>query len=253
MLDSKLELDKFLEGELSVDLSEVTVKGKRISKEKAYDRPGQLYKEPDNRIIMDDIPGLIETQTVFDLVRMRVPGVEIIGTPGIDAEFRIRGISSINLVSTAIVLVDGVQASSAYVNSLTADRIEYIDVLKGLSRTAIYGAAGANGVVAVYTKNSGSLRSPNRKSVNGILNSTINGYYQVRQFYVPDYLASPNNQGVPDIRPTLYWNSNITIDESGEAILEFYTSQKRAAYRMDVQGLTQNGIPVIGTMEFEVK
>lgn len=253
VLSSKLELDKFLEGEMSVDLSEVTVKGKRITEEQSYDRPGQLYREPDNRIILEDIPGLVPTRTVYDIVRTRVPGVEIIGIPGIDAEFRIRGISSINLTSVAVVLVDGVQVSSSYVNTLVAEQIEYIDVLKGLSRTAVYGAAGANGVVAIYTKNVGSLRRPNRKSVNGILNSTINGYYQAREFYVPDYLASPNNQGVPDIRPTLYWNPNITIDESGEAIIEFYTAQKRSDYRMDVQGLTQNGIPVIGKMDFEVR
>ena len=253
VLDSKLELDKFLEGEMSVDLSEVTVKGKRITREQTYDRPGQLYKDPDNRIILEDIPGLVPTRTVYDIVRTRVPGVEIIGIPGIDAEFRIRGISSINLSSTAVVLVDGVQVSSSYVNTLVAEQIEYIDVLKGLSKTAIYGAAGANGVVAIYTKSVGSLRRPNRKSVNGVLNSSVNGYYQAREFYVPDYLASPNNQGVPDIRPTLYWNPNVTIDQSGEAILEFYTAQKQSTYRVDIQGLTKNGIPVIGGMEFEVQ
>jgi hypothetical protein len=253
VLKNKLELNELVEGEMSIDLSEITVKGKRISAEKKLDRPGQLYKDPDNRIILDAIPGLLASRTVFDIVRMRVPGVEIIGVPGIDAEFRIRGISSINLPTTATVLVDGMPATPGYVNTLTADRIEYIDVIKGLSKTAVYGAAGANGVIAVYTKGILGQRRANQNSVNGILNSSLDGYYLAREFYTPNYLISPNNQGLPDFRPTLYWNPNVVIDQKSKAILEFYTAQKTSTYRMDVQGITSNGVPVIGSMVFEVR
>ncbi|MFT6807541.1 MAG: TonB-dependent SusC/RagA subfamily outer membrane receptor [Saprospiraceae bacterium] len=160
--------------------------------------------------------------------------MSVIGVPGIDAEFRIRGISSINLPTTATVLVDGMPASTGYVNSLTADRIEYIDVIKGLSKTAIFGAAGANGVIAVYTKALGGQRRENQISVNGILNSSLDGYYLAREFYTPNYLISPNNQGLPDFRPTLYWNPNVVIDQKSKAILEFYTAQKTSTYRVDV-------------------
>ncbi len=253
VLQSKLELNKMLSGELSVDLSEVTVKGKRISAEKKLDRPGQLYSEPSNRLILDSLPGIIPSQTVFDIIRTRVPGVEILGTPGIDAEFRIRGIKSINLSSTAMVMVDGMQTNAIYLNTLIADQIEYIDVIKGLSRTAVFGEAGSSGVVAIYTKLASGVPRKLNESVNGILNSTFEGYYLAREFYMPNYEISPSNQGLPDIRPTLYWNPNVDIDQNGKATLGLFTAQKSSTYSIDIQGMTRNGVPVVGSLDFEVR
>ena len=73
------------------------------------------------------------------------------GAPGAKSAIRIRGIGTINGDAQPLYVVDGVQVGSNadFVNP--AD-IESIEVLKDASATAIYGSAGANGVIMVTTK-----------------------------------------------------------------------------------------------------
>ena len=73
------------------------------------------------------------------------------GAPGTKSAIRIRGIGTINGDAQPLYVVDGVQVgtNADFVNP--AD-IESIEVLKDASATAIYGSAGANGVIMVTTK-----------------------------------------------------------------------------------------------------
>jgi TonB-linked SusC/RagA family outer membrane protein len=73
------------------------------------------------------------------------------GAPGSKSAIRIRGIGTINGDARPLYVVDGVQVGSDadFVNP--AD-IESIEILKDASATAIYGSAGANGVIMITTK-----------------------------------------------------------------------------------------------------
>ena len=73
------------------------------------------------------------------------------GAPGTKSAVRIRGIGTINGDALPLYVVDGVQVgtNADFVNP--AD-IESIEILKDASATAIYGSAGANGVIMVTTK-----------------------------------------------------------------------------------------------------
>ncbi|WP_411280211.1 M56 family metallopeptidase [Gemmatimonas sp.] len=51
-----------------------------------------------------------------------------------------------------LLLIDGQKAESSTLNSLNPDSIESIEVMKGDAATAVYGEAGANGVIKVTTK-----------------------------------------------------------------------------------------------------
>lgn len=105
----------------------------------------------------------------------RVAGVQVTsnsGAPGAATSIRIRGASSINGSNEPLYIIDGVQLSTAgseiqgfdwaggtngqtAVNplaSIAPSDIVSIDVLKDASACAIYGAAGANGVVIVTTR-----------------------------------------------------------------------------------------------------
>lgn len=75
--------------------------------------------------------------------------VQRTGEPGMDnAEFWIRGISSLNS-SSPLILVDGVERD---MSDLAIEEIESISVLKDASATAVYGVRAANGVVLVTTR-----------------------------------------------------------------------------------------------------
>ena len=73
------------------------------------------------------------------------------GSPDGRATVRIRGIATITGNADPLYVVDGVQVGTD-ASFLNPSDIERIEVLKDASATAIYGAAGANGVVMITTK-----------------------------------------------------------------------------------------------------
>ena len=73
------------------------------------------------------------------------------GAPDANAAIRIRGVATINGDPRPLYVVDGVQVGTN-ANFLNPSDIESIEVLKDASATAIYGAAGANGVIMITTK-----------------------------------------------------------------------------------------------------
>jgi TonB-linked SusC/RagA family outer membrane protein len=73
------------------------------------------------------------------------------GAPDANAQVRIRGVATINGSPDPLYVVDGVQVGTN-ANFLNPSDVESIEILKDASATAIYGAAGANGVVMITTK-----------------------------------------------------------------------------------------------------
>lgn len=88
---------------------------------------------------------------IFELIRGRLPGVEVHGS-GQNAEVIIRGISSLNLSNCALYVVDGVVVSS--IAHISPCHVASIDVIKDAG-SSIYGSRGANGVVMIETKKGG--------------------------------------------------------------------------------------------------
>lgn len=83
-----------------------------------------------------------------------VAGVQVAsggGQPGEGASIIIRGIGSINAVSTPLYVVDGIPYDGS-LSSLNPADIETMTVLKDASAGALYGARGANGVIVITTK-----------------------------------------------------------------------------------------------------
>jgi len=73
------------------------------------------------------------------------------GAPGASSAIRIRGIGTINGDAQPLYVVDGVQVGTN-ADFVNPSDIESIEVLKDASATAIYGSAGANGVIMITTK-----------------------------------------------------------------------------------------------------
>jgi TonB-linked SusC/RagA family outer membrane protein len=73
------------------------------------------------------------------------------GSPEGKSQVRIRGIATINGSAQPLYVVDGVQVGTN-ADFLNPADIESMEVLKDASATAIYGAAGANGVIMITTK-----------------------------------------------------------------------------------------------------
>lgn len=83
-----------------------------------------------------------------------ISGVQIIGStaPGSQPKVMIRGVSSINLPTDPLYVVDGIPMSSSAISYLSSGEIENVEVLKDASASAIYGSRASNGVIMITTK-----------------------------------------------------------------------------------------------------
>jgi TonB-linked SusC/RagA family outer membrane protein len=99
------------------------------------------------------------TPSIDNLLQGKAAGVQVTtqnGKPGSNAYIRIRGTGSANGSSEPLLVVDGVQipdnqAPQVY-NTLNANDIQSINVLKDAASVSLYGARGSNGVILITTK-----------------------------------------------------------------------------------------------------
>lgn len=92
----------------------------------------------------------------------KASGVQITsqsGTSGSATNVVIRGYTSINGSNQPLFVIDGVpytnsnQLKQNQLSNIDTNNIKDVNILKGLSATALYGAAARNGVVVITTKN----------------------------------------------------------------------------------------------------
>ena len=95
------------------------------------------------------------------------PGLTVVqssGQPGNDkATLRIRGIGSIGASNDPLILIDGIEGD---INSLDANDIGDISVLKDAAAASIYGSRASNGVILVTTK----------RAKGGVVSVSYNNY-----------------------------------------------------------------------------
>lgn len=150
------------------------------------------------------------------------------GEPGQDnANFFIRGITSFgaDAKKDPLILIDGVELSSDDLARLNPDDIASFSIMKDATATALYGARGANGVIAVTTKegregkasvnvrleNSFSSPTRNLKIADPVTYMRMqNEAIKTRdplglQLYSPEKIAMTERGLYPDMYPAIDW------------------------------------------------
>jgi|WetSurMetagenome_2_1015567.scaffolds.fasta_scaffold04530_8 hypothetical protein len=186
-----------------------------------------------------------------EVMRGKIPGVEVIGPKEGKYTIIIRGQSSINGVTLPLVLIDGKKATFEDLLLMPVSIIDRIDVLKQVGSTIIFGLEGANGVINLITKAGGvpAIYKPGEYSAK----LKISGYNEARIFYSPQHPPDSKSEFNPDLRSTLYWNPDISLDGNTEVKLNYYNGDNAAMKRIVVEGITNSGIPVTGKAEYEVR
>ena len=93
------------------------------------------------------------TSNVIEAIQGQVAGLDITrssGEVGSEINMTLRGTRSINGSNAPLFIIDGMEGSY---DELNPNDIASVEVLKDASSTAVYGAAGANGVIIITTKN----------------------------------------------------------------------------------------------------
>ena len=123
------------------------------------------------------------------------------GEPGSNnAEFFIRGISTISGITSPLIIMDGVEITSADLNAIDPEIIESFSILKDATASAMYGTRGANGVMIIKTKSGLDTERP----IIGLrVEANISMPTQVPKFvdaitYMKMFNESVRNQGTGD-------------------------------------------------------
>ena len=153
----------------ATQIKEVTVKGKRGSRNEMGVTERQMAFAT-QKINMDDITAVSPVTSIEEALQGQLGGVDIItaGDPGAKRNIRIRGTATLNSNADPLIVINGVPYSTdiddsfdfntanqedfAQMLSLNPNDIESIEVLKDAASTAVYGTAGANGVLLITTK-----------------------------------------------------------------------------------------------------
>lgn len=105
-----------------------------------------------------------------------------------------------------------------------------------------FGPIGEFGVISFITRD-GETPSNISKSRNNV---DIAGYYSPRIFNLPQVgKQGPLDSKIPDFRPVFHWNPSIEIEPGTPLSLDWYLHDKPGTYLIQVEGIWDNGTPIL--------
>jgi hypothetical protein len=220
------------------NLGEIVIEAKSEANAQQQPQYNRIYGNPDRYFIPTD-SDVARGGTVFDFLRGRTGAFRFSGSGG---NVRVTSARSATLTSTTTPLffLDGLEVDASVLARLGVQNVGVVDILTEVSSTVIFGARGSNGVISVFTRK-GEIPEPPKSNA---VTKRIPGYYAVRKFYAPNYSTSIPIHSKPDTRTTLWWEHTIIPDPTGLAKVRFYTSDEPGVYRIRIEGIDADGVPL---------
>jgi len=127
--------------------------------------------------------------------------------------------------------------------------IESIEVFTGIN--VLFGGAGVNGIISIYTKKDVKESRDQKKGFQSI---SLQGYSRSRFFSAPNYEDKYADHTSSDYRSTLHWSPLVkTNPKTGNASIEFFAADLQTQYKVVVEGVTQQNTPIRGEYFFSVE
>ncbi len=233
-------------------LDEVLLQGKVETKEQVAEKKRERRTRsfnPSHRIVVDDM-GTHGGGDFLELITM---------IPGLRVERKDDDPDSPTPNQYAILLrglepsffLDDVKVDMNIARSVHQSNIDFIDVLNTGPASAGY-AFEHGGVIAIYTKQ-GSRGKGKPKKQPGSITFKSPGFYSARSFYAPDYSKVDRTSSKKDERSTLYWNPKFSVKPYENTNFTFYTSDEKGSLQIEIQGITDSGIPIHTKVMLEVE
>jgi hypothetical protein len=207
------------------------------------------YLKPESEVIVTE--QMVGYGNMLQLLKGKVPGLLVLGGVFGDTTIIIRGLGSINNNRNPLILIDGNRAEFTDLLDMPVFLVDRIDVLKSVGSTTIYGLEASGGVINIITKAGGVPTSYNLPQYSA--KHRISGYDAPRIFYSPQHLSDSGTDYNPDLRKTLLWNPDVTMDGTNEVILNYYNADNSSLIRIIAEGITTTGVPITGKAEYEVR
>ncbi|MEP6674924.1 MAG: TonB-dependent receptor plug domain-containing protein [Ferruginibacter sp.] len=177
----------------------------------------------------------------------KVAGVQVMqmANPGAAPVIRLRGEATLSAANAPLFIVNGIPMENLG-PGFNVNDIDYVEVIKGATASAIYGARATNGVILIQSKKwSASNLGININAKNYYATTSVQlnseNFTAAKKFYAPQYysLQAPERN---DFRETIYWNPTVQTDANGEATVEFYNSDASTTFRAIAEGIGHNGL-----------
>ncbi|RYZ97894.1 MAG: SusC/RagA family TonB-linked outer membrane protein [Sphingobacteriaceae bacterium] len=170
---------------------------------------------------------------IDNLLQGKASGVQITtenGRPSANAFIRIRGAGSINASQQPLLVVDGLQipddvAPQMY-NTLNANDVDNISVLKDAAAVALYGARGSNGVVLITTKTGANSENQVTYSFQYGTNAKLRDNFKLMS--VPQKLQYEYDLGYENADLTKYLSDNGFPE--GTTIFDITDAERQAGW-----------------------
>ncbi len=218
----------------AIMLDEVQITEERIKNEVI-----KYYGMADRTLTTENLPK--STPNIIESIRGRFAGVLISGSP-LQPTVSIRG------GGTPLYLLDGIVVNQSTILVIPPDQIASVDLIKG-NNAAIFGADGANGVLAFYTKSGYQDYSVRSLGMNTV---KYKGFSPVKEFYQPRYDVEADRNDLPDMRTTLFWSPLLKCSPDGQLSFDFFTADSNGTYQVILQGISLEGNPGAAVYEFQV-
>jgi hypothetical protein len=226
----------------TIGLNEVEIMARKPVKENA-DGHARLYGFPDYSLKVTET--MLSYRDPIQTLQGRVAGLYITGDWFTGYRFILHGQKG-----EPLFLIDDKIVDYATIISLPVNTIDKIEIIKDGGKLALYGFRGSFGVINVLTKRGNN--SPVPPALN-LINQHVYGYYQAKTFYSPKYDVKKPEYEKPDLRTTIHWEPSVVTDEDGNATISFFNSDSKTIIKVDVEGIAEPGIPLVGKTSFEVK
>jgi hypothetical protein len=207
--------------------------------------PVRFYGKPDIELVLADYINLpVMSEIIFELL----PGVSLKKKKTGDEISITYHAGDIQYTTTPCLMIDGVIIRDAsLISNLDPEIVQKIDVIR---EKYLVGRYFFPGIINVITK-TGDF------SCVTLPDYMIRMRYKVldpvNSFVSPDYSTQQARESrLPDYRNTLYWNPSATT-KSGKAVIEFWSSDNKADYQINIQGVTKNGKIISGHKILKVR
>lgn len=194
----------------------------------------RFYGKPDIQLIMDEYIKLpVMPEVFFELM----PGVFMKKRKN---EYEISILDPVeNRIydKPPILLVDGVVVNDVnIIANIDPEKVEKIDAIKSkyfVGNYLFYGIVNVitrTGDLSIITLPDYAVRLPYRVAE------------PVKAFVSPGYRSDDIKlRRIPDLRNTLYWNPSVIPASDGKAELEFWTSDFKSDFEVNIQGIDADG------------
>ena len=254
-LSKKILIIQFYDNRLATNdltLANVTVKSrvKTIEQKLTDEYVSDWYKSSDFTFAIDS---LMNYPSIWQFLQGMVPGLNVSGdlfNPKVNfTRYEGGGVSDASVYSESIYeslntvggevksriafFINEMPVSIENINSISPRDIALIKVnrLPNLVGNAIAGS------MFIYTRKGYSSNGAKSMEIQ-----TITGYTISKEYFSPVYETEESKIQI-DKRSSLYWNPTLKINNK-QAIINFYNSDKVKKYKIVVEGLDKNGIPI---------